>query len=116
MTNITTKGTPDVKPKTSTQASRDGDGKAVQSAEVLNSAMRRTNKATLEVIVKEVDADKSTPAEKAKLAAQRWGDEVDDLQKSVKKFAAVVQEKTVAKTKTQIMVSKCEDGDMGWEL
>lgn len=113
MAVITTEGTPDVKPKTTTQASRAGDGKAAQSAEVLKSAVRRTNKATSEVMVKDVDADKSTPAEMAKLAAQRLGDEVDGLEKSVKKLAAVVPEKTAAKMKTQLMVSEYEDGDVG---
>lgn len=116
MAVITTEGTPDLKPKSTTQASRAGDGKAAQSAEVLNSAMQKTVKTTPEVTVKEVDADKATPAEKAKLSAQRLGDEVDDLEKAVKKLATVVQEKTVAKTKPKVTVSEYEDGDVEWEV
>lgn len=111
MAIITTEGTPDVKPKTTTQASRAGDGKASQPAEVLNSAMQNTVKTTPEIKVKEVDADMATPAEKAKLAAQRLGDEVDNLEKAVKRLASVVQEKTASKTKPKTTVSEYEDGD-----
>lgn len=61
-------GTPDEKPKTTTQVHSDKDGKSAPQAEVPMSATQKlTAKTTPKVSVKKIDAGKTTPAEDAKI-------------------------------------------------